>query len=155
MSKLLVDAPPGWQELLEIGPGGNYFNQPSILWDERIDGPLPAITLGGMIRQGNALVFNQARMDASTAALAPKTPTQVEKRKFLKALILANQDTAFDSALPQSGGGQQGKLNRADWAGLTQVNRNSALLESVRIAAGWTHAEVDGYFMTAAGLNGG
>lgn len=69
--KLLVNAPTGKQELIEIGEGGGYFDQSRILWDERADGSLPVITLGGMVRNGAALVFDQARMDEHLAASAP------------------------------------------------------------------------------------
>ncbi len=58
MSKMLVNAPSGLQELIEIGPGGGYFDPARIVWDERIDGILPEITLGGMIRIGNSLVLD-------------------------------------------------------------------------------------------------
>ncbi|HYD58978.1 MAG TPA: hypothetical protein VEC35_01390 [Noviherbaspirillum sp.] len=71
MSKLLVNSPIGTQEVIEIGEGGGYFDQSRVLWDERKDGPLPEITLGGMVRQGSSLVFSQIRMDEHNAALQP------------------------------------------------------------------------------------
>lgn len=72
MIKLLVNAPSGAQELLEVGEGGNYFDPARVVWDEREDGPLPAITLGGMVWDGGELVFSQTRMDQHAAAvLAP------------------------------------------------------------------------------------
>ena len=61
--KLLVNTPGGVQEIIEIGHGGGYFDLACVLWDERKDGPLPAITLGGMVRIGNALNFSQATMN--------------------------------------------------------------------------------------------
>jgi hypothetical protein len=66
---LLVDAPTGLQELVEVGEGGGYFDVNRVLWDEREDGPLPEITLGGMVRVGAGLVFDQARMDEHVAVL--------------------------------------------------------------------------------------
>lgn len=69
MSKLFVTAPSGAQEIIEIGAGGGYYDPARVLWDDRLDGPLPVgITLGGMVRQGDALVFDQAVYDDSTAA---------------------------------------------------------------------------------------
>jgi hypothetical protein len=68
MSKLLVNAPSGAQELIEVGEGGGYFDAARVLWDERTDGPLPAITLGGMVRVGNALVFDAAVFASTSAA---------------------------------------------------------------------------------------
>jgi hypothetical protein len=73
--KLLVNTPSGMQELIQIGEGGGYFDQARVLWDERADGLLPEITLGGMVRVGDGLTFDQARMDGSIAAWAP-TVTQ-------------------------------------------------------------------------------
>ena len=68
MKKLLVNAPSGAQELIEVGTGGGYFDPSRVLWDEREDGPLPPINLGGMVRDGAALVFSQPRMDQHIAA---------------------------------------------------------------------------------------
>lgn len=71
MSKLLVNAPSGAQEIIEVGEGGGYFDIARVLWDEREDGPLPQITLGGMVRSGAELVFSQSRMDQHTAVINP------------------------------------------------------------------------------------
>ncbi len=65
--KLLVNAQGGAQELIEVGEGGGYFDPARVLWDERTDGPLPQITLGGMVREGGSLVFDQATFDATAA----------------------------------------------------------------------------------------
>jgi hypothetical protein len=74
MTKLLVNAPTGQQEIIEIGEGGGYFDSTRVLWDERDDGPLPSITPNSMKRVGNELVVdsdllakelaNQAAWDA-------------------------------------------------------------------------------------------
>lgn len=70
--KLLVNAPTGKQEIIEVGEGGGYFDETRVVWDERTDGPLPQITLGGMVRSGSALVYSQQRMDEQIASqLAP------------------------------------------------------------------------------------
>lgn len=65
--RILVDAPTGRQELIKMGDGGSYFDQSRVLWDERIDGNLPSIILGGMVRSGDALIFDQDRMDVHNA----------------------------------------------------------------------------------------
>lgn len=64
MFKLLVNTPSGAQEIVEVDANGGYFDAASVLWDERADGPLPSITLGGMKRVGNNLVFDQTIKDA-------------------------------------------------------------------------------------------
>lgn len=91
MTKLLVNAPSGQQEVIEIGKGGGYFDQVRVLWDERIDGPMPAITLGGMVRVGQALEYSQAQMDehntasAQTAKSAKWEAIKAERARRLNA----------------------------------------------------------------------
>lgn len=87
--KLLVNAPTGDQRLIEVGPGGGYFDPSRVLWDERMDGALPAITLGGMVRSGDTLVFDQARMDAHTAAIALSRPAMASQIDATVAAIYA------------------------------------------------------------------
>ena len=75
--KLLVNTPSGTQGLIEVGEGGGYFDATRVIWDERKDGALPAITLGGMVREGDALVLDpallaQAQGDALATAKAAK-----------------------------------------------------------------------------------
>lgn len=59
MPYLLVNAPSGRQEIIEIGSTGNYFDIARVIWDERTDGPMPAVTLGKMQRSGESLVTLQ------------------------------------------------------------------------------------------------
>lgn len=40
MRKLLVNAPTGRLEIVEVGEGGGYFDESLIVHDERKDGPL-------------------------------------------------------------------------------------------------------------------
>jgi len=61
---------------VEVTESGSYFDPARVLWDERIDGPLPEITLGGMVRQGDTLVFDQAQMDADLLLKNPQTLAQ-------------------------------------------------------------------------------
>lgn len=73
MNKLLVNAPSGAQELIIVGPGGKYFDDARVLWDERTDGRLPeGIQLGGMVRQGGALVVDASMLAAAQAAAQAK-----------------------------------------------------------------------------------
>lgn len=48
--RLLVNNPQGHQELITVSEGGAYFDASRVVWDERVDGELPEITLGGMVR---------------------------------------------------------------------------------------------------------
>ncbi len=67
---ILVNAPTGVQEVVEVGEGGGYFDVARVLWDERVDGDLPAITLGGMKRVNGKLVFDAALLDSHNTAKA-------------------------------------------------------------------------------------
>jgi len=73
--KLLVNTPIGTQEVIEVAPSGGYFDLSRVLWDERIDGPLPDVILGGMVRVGGALEFDQSVYDNYLASFAP-TPSE-------------------------------------------------------------------------------
>lgn len=55
MPKLLVNAPSGKQEIIEIEQSGGYFDAARVLWDERTDGEMPAIMPGKMQRVGDNL----------------------------------------------------------------------------------------------------
>ena len=63
MPKLLVNAPTGDQRVIEVNESGGYFDESRVLWDERKDGPLPGVTLNGMVRNGNSLAFDQTKFD--------------------------------------------------------------------------------------------
>jgi hypothetical protein len=70
--KLLVNAPSGAQEIIEIRTGGAYFDLSRVLWDTRIDGPLPAIQLGGMVRVGSTLQVDAGLLAAYQTAQQAK-----------------------------------------------------------------------------------
>lgn len=81
--KILVDAPSGVQELIEVGPGGGYFDESRIVWDERKDGKIPAITVGGMKREGKRLVFDAALLASHEAAIKPPPPSINDRHNAL------------------------------------------------------------------------
>ena len=86
MSKLLVNAPNGLQELVEVQDGGGYFDPTLVIWDERTDGPLSPITLGGMKRIGNSLEFDQQLLDAHNSALASQVVPAPTKEQLMAEL---------------------------------------------------------------------
>jgi hypothetical protein len=59
--KLVVNAPVGVMEIIEVGEGGGYFDPALVLWDERTQGTIPAELL-------TAVLASQA---ASAAAPKP------------------------------------------------------------------------------------
>jgi hypothetical protein len=99
--KLLVNAPSGAQEVIHIGPGGGYFDPARVLWDERTDGPMPAIQLGGMVRVGGALAFDQTRMDQHTAAIAPEETERARRAAVVAAVSGDAQLVTLLKAAPQ------------------------------------------------------
>lgn len=91
---ILIDLPSGKQELINVGEGGGYVDQSAVVWDENIDGTIPSITLGGMVRSGNSLIFDQSRKDSHDAEILPAI--KAEKISELQAAyaseIYANID---------------------------------------------------------------
>lgn len=57
--KMLVNNPFGGQEIIEILEGGDYFDKGLVIWDERIDGPMPDVQVGGMVRDEQGLHFDK------------------------------------------------------------------------------------------------
>jgi hypothetical protein len=88
MTKLLVDTPTGKQEVIEVQQGGGYFDPARVLWDERKDGVLPAITVGGMVRNGNTLRFDNARKTQHDTACIP-VPAPKDKADLIMAALIA------------------------------------------------------------------
>lgn len=82
--KLLVNTPQNTQEILEIDVSGGYFDNTRIVWDERIDGILPEITLGAMVRENNKLVFSQSKLDEYTTQLNLQNLTKIKQEIVTK-----------------------------------------------------------------------
>ncbi len=83
MPKLLINPPSGAQEIVEVDASGGYFDTTRVLWDERTDGPILTITLGGMKRVGNVLEY-----DASLYAIYSEsylTAHKIRKRQVINA----------------------------------------------------------------------
>lgn len=99
MFKLLVNSPNGYQEIVGVTATGSYFDNARVIWDERTDGTLPAITLGGMVRQDDLLVFDQDTKDAHDAAIAAMQ-TRVDRHQELDAGIAGDSTL---SSLKQMG----------------------------------------------------
>tara|TARA_R110000782_G_C14738003_1_gene405882 strand:- start:124 stop:471 length:348 start_codon:yes stop_codon:yes gene_type:complete len=83
--KILVNTLTGQQEVIEVGEGGGYFDETRVLWDERIDGSLPEITLGGMVRSGTTLTF-----DAALFATVTVNPTEYQRQRSLEYPAIAD-----------------------------------------------------------------
>lgn len=69
MAKLIVNAPGGIQEIIEVKEGGGYFDESLVVWDERKDGPLPAsdeARVGGLARNPDGTLFLDAARKKQT-----------------------------------------------------------------------------------------
>ena len=95
MKKLLVNAPTGVQELIEIGPGGGYFDSSRVLWDERTDGPMPEVTPGALVRSGNALAVDPALAAARTQKLADAATNALLLSELLSDIQVLEEPTGF------------------------------------------------------------
>lgn len=151
MNTLLVDAPSGAQERIEVGDGGGYFDPSLIVWNVAVDGPLPSITLGGMVRNGSALVFSQTRMDQHTAAIR-FVPKSVTRRQARQALLLAGILDDVQPALDAIPDATQRGLMQIEWDDSQEFHRNRPALLALASALGLTSEQIDELFITAATL---
>lgn len=149
--KLLVDTPSGSQEIIEVESNGGYFDAARVVWDERTDGALPDMDPGGLVRNGNALVFDQTRMDQHTAATAPPVPQQVTMRQARLALfgagLLAGVNAAI-AGLPEP----DKSAATIEWEYAAVVERSSGLVPAMGAALGMTTQQLDDLFTLAATL---
>ena len=149
---LLVNAPTGVQEVIEVGEGGGYFDIARVVWDERTDGPLPSITLGGMVRSGSNLSYSQTRMDEHIAATKPPIPQEVTRRQARQALLLSGLLGSVQAAIDGIADPIQRGLAKIEWDDSQAFERNRPLLIALATALGLDSAELDQLFITASGL---
>lgn len=149
--KLLVDTPKGTQEVIEIAEGGAYFDASRVLWDELQDGPLPSITLGGMVRQGGALVFSQDRKSGHDAA-SIVVPQEVTMRQARLALAAVGLLDAVTEAIAEIADPAQKKAAQIEWEYSATVKRQQPLVLALAPALGLDSASIDQLFISAAAL---
>ena len=147
MNNLLVNSPTGRQEIIEVSNGGGYFDAARVLWDERIDGPMPVITLGGMTRIDGVLTYSQARADEHIAASRPPVPAQVTMRQARLALLGAGLLDAVQTAITSAG-----PAAKIEWEYAAEVQRSSGLVPAMATALGMTAAQIDALFIAAAAI---
>ena len=66
--KLLVEEST-IQKIIEVEKSGGYYDMDKVIWDERVDGELPLIDIGGLEKQGNTLAVNNAKKAMHDQAL--------------------------------------------------------------------------------------
>lgn len=147
MSSILVDAPSGAQELITIGVGGGYFDSARVLWDDRTDGPLPIITLGGMVKVDAELVFSQSRLDEHIKALIPPPPQSVSMRQARLQLLALGSLATVNGAIAT-----MPEAAQIEWEYATEVERTNPLVPALVQLLGWSESDTDLYFTEAAKL---
>lgn len=83
MTKLIVNNPQGFQEIIEVGSGGGYFDTSLVVFDERKDGPMPA-SMEKPIRDAMAL-------RAAVIATEEARRLQVVQNRRSRVLALARK----------------------------------------------------------------
>ena len=152
MIRLLVNAPSGEQQIVLVGEGGGYFDPTRVLWDERIDGPLPDdVQVGGMVRLDGDLVFSQDRMDEHQQASRPEIPQTVTMRQARLALLAAGKLSAVDAAIASLPSPQK-EAAQIEWEFPSVVERDRPLVQTLGPALGLSESELDQLFITAVAL---
>lgn len=146
--KILVNAPSGEQQVIELGDGGGYFDPSRVLWDEREDGPMPEITLGGMVREGGALAFDAARAAASDAGVIQQAIAAFVRR------VDADVDAIYAAAVGNRGPEyDQAAIDAAAYKAAGYVGAVPASVASWAAAKGWSaQAATDDILVAAARL---
>ncbi len=148
MHSILVNSPDGQQCVIELLDGGSYFDESRVLWDTSVDGDMPQITIGGMVRNGAALVLDdavlQAYQDKWAAASVPDFVTMRQACIQLELDGLLDDVEVIVAALP--------KVYQIEWQRASIVKRDNPLVEMVRVQKGMTPAQIDALFVKAAAL---
>lgn len=146
MPKLLVNQPSGKQEIIEITESGGYFDVSRVVWDERTDGTLPAVTLGKMQRNGGQLVTLEDYLpEHAEAVYQESVPHEITMRQAVLALREAGYLAAVKSWVASVGGELE-----IYWDTSPVFRRNHAFVESARVELGLTQQQMDQLFILAA-----
>ena len=149
--RLLVNTPQGFQEIIEVGKGGGYFDAARVLWDERIDGVMPEITLGAMVRSASGLVFDAATLAATTAAEladdSSKVPQVVSRAQFILALLQLDLLDEVEAAIAQAD-----RATQINYKERLEFERSFPLISTMAAVLGKTEAEIDNLFLLASTL---
>jgi len=67
MPRLLVVNPEGIREIISIDDSGSYYDQSKVVWDERINGPMPDNACPSMVVVDGSLVVDDSILAATIA----------------------------------------------------------------------------------------
>lgn len=152
--KLLVNTPEGVQDIIVVGEGGGYFDLSLVLWDERLDGPLPDDTIiGGMIREENSLVYSEERMRATIDILnKPSVPQNVSPRQIRQAMnrVPFGETTLREAVEAVISGGTQDIKDWYEFA--TEFYRQHEDVALLAEALNVSESDLDNLWILAASL---
>jgi hypothetical protein len=153
MPTLLINSPTGEQKLEVVGEGGGYFDPSKVIWNTAIDGDMPAITLGAMVRINNQLIPDNDRLAEHNAALAPGIPQKVLRRQAKQAMRIngltpANVMAAIN-AIPDE---LTRDLAMIEYQDALEFFRDSPLVASLAPSLDLTPEQIDTMFVLAATL---
>lgn len=145
MASLLVDSPSGEQIAVTVEDTGAYFDLSRVLWDTRLHGEMPPVTLGKMQRVGNELITLDDFLPEHAAAIYVKTvPDEVPITAACEALINAGLLETINNYI--------GTLSAVDiewWERTAVINRRFPLVAQVQIQLGLTDQQMDQLFISA------
>lgn len=146
MARLLVTHPTGEQMIVTVEASGSYFDPSAVLWDERERGPLPNdIELGKMQLIGGSLVKADTASAQHSAAIKARTfPLEIPMAAAREALIDAGLFDVVDGHIATMDQKWHEWWNHAD-----KIHRQFELVETVRVALGWTSEQIDNLFIAA------
>lgn len=75
MTRLLIDNPKGFQEIIEVGEGGGYFDPDRVIYDERVNGPMDVSSVKAQLGawkmdSSKGLVVDASKKSSHDSALA-------------------------------------------------------------------------------------
>lgn len=145
MAKLLVNQPSGLQELIELDETGKYYDESRVLWDERIDGPMPDITPGKMQRSGGILItLTDFLPEHAAAVYRANFPVEVPIASACEALINAGLYDSVNTYI-----NTLDDVSKAWWQRTDKIHRLFPMVETVRADLNLTNQQIDDLFIAA------
>lgn len=142
---MLVTLPSGEQAIIDIDSTGEYYDPSRVLWDTRVRGEMPPVTLGKMQLVDNQLVTLDDFLPDHTAAVYAKSiPLEVPMTAAREALINAGLFDVVNQFIAT-----QNTVDIMWWDKATTIYRGFPLVERARIALGLTQNQIDELFIAA------
>lgn len=145
MAKLLIDSPSGEQKVIEIDDSGSYFDPARVLWDTRLRGEMPIVTLGKMQLVGNNLITLDDYLPAHEAVINKvDIPVFVTRRQARLALLDASLLSTINAFISE-----QPEAVQIFWNDSTEIYRQHPLVLSIGAELNLTAQQLDDLFILA------